>query len=56
MFILLGVDFIPTVSIKSLFKVINHAPQGSVFTLISTHLLPFPKGKTDGGRLWGRGG
>jgi hypothetical protein len=41
---LLGVN---SVFIKSPFKVINHTLQGSVFTLISTFLLPLPDGKTD---------
>jgi hypothetical protein len=45
MFSLLGVNSV--VSIKSLFKVINHTLQGSVFTLISTFLLPLPDCQTD---------
>jgi hypothetical protein len=42
---LLGVNSI--VSIKSLFEVTNHTLQGSVFTLISTHLLLLPDCQTD---------
>jgi hypothetical protein len=51
MFNLLEVNFISIVSIKSLYKVINHTLQESVFTLISTHLLLLPNGKTDMGVL-----
>jgi hypothetical protein len=44
------------VSIKSLFAVFNHTLQGSVFTLIFTHLLPLTDARTntEGEGVWRR--